>query len=123
MQSRIDGENEAPFVLPNVQKESQHLFAADLAGLVHEDDRTASRGAAREEGADRLSANKTVTFQIGDLLTLRSEHFHIAAVSLERPLHFPECAALSRACTATEQRDEIPRGQNMSDSLKLLSIQ
>ncbi len=121
--ARVTGENDPAAVPFDERQQFQHLFAADLSGLVHQDNRVTSHGTAREKGTDCFGAGEPVSFQVSHLLTLWSEHLNRTALLLERRMHLPEGVTLARSCTTPEQRHEIPRGEDLLDGLTLFGIQ
>ena len=120
---RVAGQNDAPLIDLNVIQQSQHLFPADLSGLVHEDDRTTPHGLLREKSTDRLRAGEAIAFQIGDLLALRREDMDDPMRFDESGFDFAQGIAFARPRPAAKERDEIFRGQNMFHRFALLIIQ
>src|SRR5271170_6301007 len=98
----VAGKDDSTIVFPDKREQLQHLFAANLPGLVHEDDCAARHGTPREKCTDSLRADETVAFQIGDLLALRCEDLDNMACLFERGLNFPQRETFARPCPAPE---------------------
>jgi len=123
MLMRVAGENDPALDSLNEREQFQHLLPADLARLIHNNNRPASQEILLEQSTDGLCAGKAVTFQIGDLLALGGEDLHDMTGSVESLFDFPKGKTFARPCAAAKQGDEITRGQDMFDGLTLLIIQ
>src|SRR5438093_3131863 len=107
MLPRVAGEDDTAAVPFDARQQLQHLFAADLSSLVHDNNRLTRHGTACEKRADRFGAGESVAFQVRHLLTLWGENLNLAALSLERRMHFPKRVTLAGSGAAPEQRHEI----------------
>ena len=104
---RIAGEDDPAIVLFDECEQLQHLFAADLPGLIHEDDCAMRHGTSRDKRTDRLRASEAVAFQIGDLLALRREDLNRVTCRFESGFDFAQRETFTRASTAAKKRHKI----------------
>jgi len=89
MLMRVAGENDPALDSLNEREQFQHLLPADLARLIHNNNRPASQEILLEQSTDGLCAGKAVSFQISDLLALRCDDVNNMTGLIESGFDFP----------------------------------
>src|ERR1017187_10251378 len=123
MLAGVPGQDDPATVVLGIVKKLLHLLRANLAGLVHDDDRTRRQLPLREEFPDGLSACHSITLQINDLLTLRRDDLQRAPGRQQSVPHFPKCIAFAGASATAKQGHKVAGTQDVFDRLALVPVE
>ena len=102
MLPRVTRQNHAGIVLAGQTQEFEHLPAANLSGLVHDNQRAGNHFALEQKICDRGWRRKPGLFHVHDLLALRRENDHAPSGQLNRLNEITENKTFTCAGAATE---------------------
>ena len=81
----VAAENETTSTVVGVPNKLLHLFPTDLAGFVHDDNRSLCHRLSHQEFAHSLNPGESILLQTDNLLSLWRDDVHVMCPSLCNP--------------------------------------